>query len=116
MLRHRTRRTGQFDYRVTLPQDTDEEHVSAELTDGVLNVKGPQGREGQVPAHRDHRLTIVLGTQRPSPPAVVGSAFATGGRPVGGSRGESSRLPSGDGDAQGESGCRLLGYRWAPRR
>ncbi|KUM67125.1 Hsp20/alpha crystallin family protein [Streptomyces curacoi] len=38
VLRSRTRRSGQFDYRVTLPQDTDEEHVTAELTDGVLTV------------------------------------------------------------------------------
>ncbi|MFF8973561.1 Hsp20/alpha crystallin family protein [Streptomyces sp. NPDC014995] len=39
VLRSRTRRTGQFDYRVTLPQDTDEEQVTAELADGVLTVK-----------------------------------------------------------------------------
>ncbi|MGW3208353.1 Hsp20/alpha crystallin family protein [Streptomyces sp. NPDC001135] len=31
--------SGHFDYRVTRPQDTDEEHVSAELADGVLTVK-----------------------------------------------------------------------------
>ncbi|MFI2352771.1 Hsp20/alpha crystallin family protein [Streptomyces sp. NPDC019443] len=41
-LRSRTRRTGQFDYRVTLPQDTVEEHVTAELADGVLTVKVPK--------------------------------------------------------------------------
>ncbi|MFE9442140.1 Hsp20/alpha crystallin family protein [Streptomyces sp. NPDC006602] len=39
VLRHRTRRTGQFDYRVTLPQDTDAENVTAELAEGVLTVK-----------------------------------------------------------------------------
>jgi HSP20 family protein len=47
VLRHRTRRTGQFDYRVMLPQDTDEEHVSAELTDGVLTVKVPKAEKAK---------------------------------------------------------------------
>lgn len=31
--------SGQFGYRGTRPQDTDEEDVSAELADGVLSVK-----------------------------------------------------------------------------
>ncbi|MEU5273996.1 Hsp20/alpha crystallin family protein [Streptomyces hygroscopicus] len=47
VLRHRTRRTGQFDYRVTLPQDTDEEQVTAELTDGVLTVKVPKAEKAK---------------------------------------------------------------------
>ncbi|MBC2868577.1 Hsp20/alpha crystallin family protein [Streptomyces mexicanus] len=47
VLRHRTRRTGQFDYRVTLPQDTDEEQVSAELVDGVLTVKVPKAQKAK---------------------------------------------------------------------
>lgn len=47
VLRHRTRRTGQFDYRVTLPQDTDDEHVSAELADGVLAVKVPKAQRAK---------------------------------------------------------------------
>ncbi|WP_251016603.1 Hsp20/alpha crystallin family protein [Streptomyces sp. ISL-99] len=45
VLRSRTRRTGQFDYRVPLPQDTDEEHVTAELADGVLTVKVPKAQK-----------------------------------------------------------------------
>ncbi|MFF8196279.1 Hsp20/alpha crystallin family protein [Streptomyces bobili] len=47
VLRHRTRRTGQSDHRVTLPQDTDEEHVSAEPTDGVLTVKVPKAEKAK---------------------------------------------------------------------
>ncbi|MEU9445059.1 Hsp20 family protein [Streptomyces sp. NPDC048304] len=47
MLRHRTRRTGRFDHRVTLPQDTDEEHVSAELADGVLTVTVPKAQKAK---------------------------------------------------------------------
>ncbi|MGW3121658.1 Hsp20/alpha crystallin family protein [Streptomyces sp. NPDC001107] len=47
VLRHRTRRTGQFDYRVPLPQDTDEEPVSAELADGVLTAKVPKSEKAK---------------------------------------------------------------------
>jgi HSP20 family protein len=47
VLRSRTRRTGQFDYRVTLPQDTDEEHVTAELADGVLTLTVPKAQKAK---------------------------------------------------------------------
>lgn len=47
VVRQRTRRTGRFDYRVTLPQDTDEEHVSAELADGVLTVTVPKAEKAK---------------------------------------------------------------------
>ncbi|MBP8536062.1 Hsp20/alpha crystallin family protein [Streptomyces sp. MK37H] len=47
VLRHRTRRTGQFDYRVTLPQGTDAEHISAELAEGVLTVKVPKAEKAR---------------------------------------------------------------------
>lgn len=47
VLRSRTRRSGQFDYRVTLPQDTDEEHITAELADGVLTVKVPKAEKAK---------------------------------------------------------------------
>lgn len=39
VLRQRTRRTGEFDYRMTLPRDIDADNVSAELADGVLRVE-----------------------------------------------------------------------------
>ncbi|MDN3296404.1 Hsp20/alpha crystallin family protein [Streptomyces ficellus] len=47
VLRSRTRRTGQFDYRVMLPQDTDEEGVTAELSEGVLTVKIPKAEKAK---------------------------------------------------------------------
>jgi HSP20 family protein len=42
LFRHRTRRVGQFSYRVTLPQDVDADKVQADLTDGVLTVRVPK--------------------------------------------------------------------------
>ncbi len=42
VLRRRTRRTGQFDYRVTLPGEVDADHITADLDDGVLIVKLPK--------------------------------------------------------------------------
>jgi HSP20 family protein len=39
ILRRQTRRTGQFDYRVTLPQEVDADNVEANLRDGVLRVQ-----------------------------------------------------------------------------
>ncbi|MFP5336529.1 MAG: Hsp20/alpha crystallin family protein [Actinomycetes bacterium] len=38
VLRRQTRRTGQFDYRVSLPGDVDADHVDANLQEGVLRV------------------------------------------------------------------------------
>ncbi|WP_329791191.1 Hsp20/alpha crystallin family protein [Lentzea sp. DG1S-22] len=42
LFRHRTRRVGQFSYRVTLPRDVDADEVQAELADGVLTVRVPK--------------------------------------------------------------------------
>jgi HSP20 family protein len=42
VLRRRTRRTGQFEYRVTLPGDADTEHIDASLNEGVLTVRIPK--------------------------------------------------------------------------
>jgi len=42
ILRRRTRRTGQFDYRVRLPGDVHEEGVEARLDGGVLTVRVPK--------------------------------------------------------------------------
>lgn len=41
-LRRRSRRTGHFEYHVTLPGETDEEHVDATLHGGVLTVRVPK--------------------------------------------------------------------------
>jgi HSP20 family protein len=38
ILRRRTRRTGQFDYRVLLPGEVDPDNIEANLQDGVLRV------------------------------------------------------------------------------
>ncbi len=40
--RHRSRRTGQFGYRVTLPEPVDEDKVEASLDDGVLSIRLPK--------------------------------------------------------------------------
>ena len=42
ILRRRTRRTGRFEYRVTLPGEADAERVDASLHDGVLTVRIPK--------------------------------------------------------------------------
>lgn len=42
ILRRRTRRTGQFDYRVTLPGEADAERIEASLDEGVLTVHIPK--------------------------------------------------------------------------
>jgi HSP20 family protein len=42
ILRRRTRKTGEFDYHITLPGDADSEHIDAELRDGVLTVRIPK--------------------------------------------------------------------------
>jgi len=46
ILRRRTRRTGRFEYRVTLPGETDPDQIDASLKEGVLTVRIPKvGRE-----------------------------------------------------------------------
>jgi HSP20 family protein len=42
ILRRRTRRTGRFEYRVTLPGEADADRVDASLHDGVLTVRIPK--------------------------------------------------------------------------
>ncbi len=42
ILRRRTRRTGQFDYRVRLPGDVEEDGIEAKLDGGVLTVRIPK--------------------------------------------------------------------------
>jgi HSP20 family protein len=47
VLRRRARRTGQFEYRVTLPAPADEEHIEAKLHDGVLTVRVPKSERAR---------------------------------------------------------------------
>jgi HSP20 family protein len=42
ILRRQTRRTGQFEYHVTLPGQSDQEHIEANMHDGVLTVRVPK--------------------------------------------------------------------------
>lgn len=47
VLRYKTRRTGEFDYRMTLPADIDPEKVTATLNDGVLRVEVAKAEAAQ---------------------------------------------------------------------
>jgi HSP20 family protein len=53
VLRRQTRRTGQFDYRVTLPAQVETDSVEASLKDGVLRLKLPKSE-----AHKPRRIEI----------------------------------------------------------
>ncbi|GAA5126306.1 Hsp20/alpha crystallin family protein [Haloechinothrix salitolerans] len=54
--RHRTRRTGQFRYSVTLPRDVDADKIDATLSDGVLTVRAPKSD-----AAKPRRIAITQG-------------------------------------------------------
>lgn len=47
LLRRRTRRTGRFDYRVTLPGGADPDGIEASLDDGVLTVRVPKPEQAR---------------------------------------------------------------------
>jgi HSP20 family protein len=47
IVRRRTRRTGRFDYRVTLPEQVDAEQIEASLDEGVLTVRVPKSERAQ---------------------------------------------------------------------
>jgi HSP20 family protein len=42
LFRKRTRRTGRFEYRTTLPQDVQADNIEATLADGVLTLRVPK--------------------------------------------------------------------------
>jgi HSP20 family protein len=46
-LRRQSRRTGRFDYRVSLPGHVEAEKVDAKLADGVLTVRVPKSERAQ---------------------------------------------------------------------
>jgi HSP20 family protein len=56
ILRRRTRPVGRFEFRVTLPGDTDPERVDAKLADGVLTVRIPKPERA-----RPHRVDVAAG-------------------------------------------------------
>jgi HSP20 family protein len=47
VVRRKTRRVGQFDYRVTLPNHVDPQKIEAKLHDGVLAVRIPKAEKAQ---------------------------------------------------------------------
>ena len=47
ILRRRTRRTGRFEYRVTLPGEADADNIDASLNDGVLTVRIPKANKAR---------------------------------------------------------------------
>jgi HSP20 family protein len=47
ILRRRTRRTGRFEYRVTLPGEADADNVDAQLEGGVLTIRVPKSEAGK---------------------------------------------------------------------
>lgn len=47
ILRRRTRKTGEFEFRVTLPGPTTPEAITAEVKDGVLAVRIPKPEEAR---------------------------------------------------------------------
>jgi HSP20 family protein len=47
VIRRRARPTGRFEYRVTLPGQSDEEHIEANLHDGVLTVRVPKAEQAR---------------------------------------------------------------------
>lgn len=47
IVRRRTRRTGRFDYRMTLPEQVEADQIEASLADGVLTVRVPKSERAQ---------------------------------------------------------------------
>jgi HSP20 family protein len=47
VLRRQARRTGRFDYRVTLPDHVESDQIEASLSDGVLTVRVPKSERAQ---------------------------------------------------------------------
>ena len=47
VVRRRTRRTGQFEYRVMLPGQANEDRIEANLHDGVLSVRVPKSEKAK---------------------------------------------------------------------
>ena len=47
VLRRRARRTGHFEYHVTLPGEPNEENIDAKLHDGILTVRVPKTEQAK---------------------------------------------------------------------
>ena len=53
VLRHRTRRTGSFQYRTSLPGGVDPDRAEASFADGVLTIRVPRAEE-----HKPRKIKI----------------------------------------------------------
>jgi HSP20 family protein len=77
ILRRRTRRVGEFEYHVALPEPVDSEKPQARLHDGVLEVRIPK-------AERSRAREIPVQSDSPRSDATSGSSQALGtGMPEG---------------------------------
>jgi len=47
VLPRRTRRTGRYEYRATLPDQVDGDKIDAGLKDGVLTVRAPKAQKAE---------------------------------------------------------------------
>lgn len=47
IVRRQTRRTGQFAYRVSLPETVESDKIEAKLNDGVLTIRVPKSERAQ---------------------------------------------------------------------
>jgi HSP20 family protein len=56
MLRRRTRKTGEFDYHITLPGEADADRIEAQLENGVLTVRVPKPEQ-----ERPRRVEVKAG-------------------------------------------------------
>jgi len=56
ILRRRTRKTGEFDYHITLPGDADPDQIEAKLHDGILTVRIAKPEQ-----ERPHRVDVKQG-------------------------------------------------------
>ena len=56
ILRRRTRKTGEFDYHITLPGEADPDRIEASLNDGVLTVRIPKPEQ-----ERPRRIDVKSG-------------------------------------------------------
>jgi HSP20 family protein len=69
VLRRRTRRTGVFEFRVTLPGGVDASNIEASVDDGVLTVTVPKPEPV-----RSRQIEVTQGSRNGSAPAIEGNA------------------------------------------
>jgi HSP20 family protein len=84
IVRRRTRRVGEFEYRVTLPGQVDSENPQARLHDGILEVRVPKAERAQareIPIQADRSMGSSDQPPQGSTQAPQGSTQAPQGSP-----------------------------------